>query len=186
LKFLVLCAPLLLLAPDGLAKSGKKRGGKKGKGAEAAATYVPPYGMAGCGLGSLVFKEDTKVAQITAATLNGTGVQTSAISSTHSSGCKEQAGEAALRVEQEVFVAANLRALEEDVTAGGGDFTQAFAQVLGCEDEASYGELLTTSRANYDRIFTSDDAQVVYSQYMAALRANPALTVRCARVVAKS
>ncbi len=185
----LVCAPLLLAAPGAFAKD--KKGGKKGagkkekKGSEAAATYVPPYGMAGCGLGSLVFKDDSKGAQITAGTLNITGLQTSAISSTGSSNCKEQAGGAALRIEQEVFVAANLRALEEDVSAGGGSYAHAFAQVLGC-DGASEGEFIETSRVNYQRIFTSDDANVVYAQYMSALRANPKLTASCERVVAKS
>jgi hypothetical protein len=168
----------------GKEKKEKKEEGKKG-GKEAAATYTPPYGMAGCGLGSLVFKDDTMMAQVTAGTLNATGFQTSAISSTHSSNCQERAGEAALRVEQEVFVAANLRALEEDVSAGGGSYTEAFAPGLGCEG-AQYDAFIATSKANYQAIFNSDDAQVVYAQYMQALRANPELNTRCERVIAKS
>ena len=186
----LVCTPLLVSAP---ASAKEKKGGKKAaagkkekKGAEAAATYMPPYGMAGCGLGSIVFKDDSKGSQITAGTLNITGLQTFAISSTQSSNCKEQASGAAMRVEQQVFVAANLRALEEDVSSGGGTYAQAFAQVLGCNNEGDYGEFLETSRVNYERIFTSDDAQLVYAQYMNALRANPKLTARCERVVVKS
>lgn len=159
---------------------------KKPQSTEAAAMYVPPYGMAGCGLGSLVFKDDSKGTQIAGATVNATGLQSFVILSSQSSNCKEQATGAALSAEQQVFVAANLRALEEEVSAGGGAYTQAFAQVLGCDGGVDYDEFLQTSRRHYQQIFTSDDAVIVYAQYMRALRANPKLTARCERVTASS
>lgn len=187
---LLLCAPLILSASEGLAKSkrAKKKKGAKNESSEAAGatgggSYA--YGMAGCGLGSVVFKTDSKGSQITASTLNGTGFQTSAISSTHSSNCGT-AKEEAYRMEQEVFVAANLRNLEVDVSAGGGHFVQAFAEVLGCSATDNYGEFIEVSRANFNDIFGVPDPSVVYSRYMQALRGNAKLMNGCERMVYKS
>lgn len=180
----LLCLPLLVASPDAWAKK-KKKGAKKGnKGSEAAATYVPAYGMAGCGLGSVMLKEDSKMSQTFAGTTNGSSNNQTFAISTGSSNCRDQAPEAALRIEQEVFVAANLRGLEKDVSAGGGEYTEAFAEVLGCHDEEDYEEFLETSRAHFEQIFASADAFKVYAQYIGALRANPKLAAHCERVVA--
>ena len=122
------------------------------------------------------------VMQTIAATLNGTGYQTSAISCTHSSNCKETKDEAA-KAEQEVFVASNLRSLESDVSSGGGDYTHAFADVLGCLDDGNYDEFLEVSRANYADIFSVSDPEVVYAHYLQALRSSPRLVKGCQRIV---
>ncbi len=186
----LLCAPLTFLATDGLAKGKndkKKKGEKKGeKAADGGGSgYAAPYGMAGCGLGSLVIHEDTMVMQTFAATLNATGYQLSAISITHSSNCTSGKEEAAV-MEQEVFVAANLRALESDVSSGGGDYAHAFADVLGCAGDGNYSEFLEVSRSNYEDIFGDNDPQVVYARYIQALRGSNKLVNGCERMVFKS
>lgn len=194
---LLLCAPLLF-AGEGFAagKNDKKKkkekaaAGEKAKkgdkgeegGGGGGGTYA--YGMAGCGLGSLVIKSDTKGGQITASTLNSTGYQTSAITTGSSNCAKEK--EAAYRMEQEVFVAANLRNLEVDVSTGGGTYVQAFAEVLGCSEAGQYGEFLEVSRANFKDIFGASDPQVVYTRYMQALRSSAKLMTGCERFVYKS
>jgi hypothetical protein len=188
---LLLCAPLLLTAGEGFAKPKKKKGAasgekaprKKNEGGGGGGTYA--YGMAGCGLGSVVFKNDTKGSQITASTLNSTGFQTSAISCTGSSNCSKDNAEAH-RMEQEVFVAANLRNLEVDVSSGGGTYVQAFAEVLGCSSDDNYGEFLEVSRANFKDIFGASDPSVVYARYMQALRGSSKLANGCERMVYKS
>jgi hypothetical protein len=168
---------------EGGGKKGKK--GKKGEEDEGGSGYSAPYGMAGCGLGSVVIKNDTKVSQITAATLNGTGYQTSAISCTHSSNCKYDKEETA-RAEQAVFIAANLRALEVDVSSGGGEYSHALAQVLGCTGEGQYDRFLEMSRTNYTTIFSSSDPNEVYENYLHVLRAEGKLATDCERVFFKT
>jgi hypothetical protein len=166
--------------PKKSAKKGKKKGGD-----DEGGSYQAPYGMAGCGLGSVVIKSDTKFPQITAATLNGTGYQTSAISCSHSSNCKKEDKDTA-QMEQAVFVAANLRALEVDVSSGGGEYTHAFAQVLGCTGEGQYDRFLEMSRTNYSTIFSSSDPQEVYENYLHVLRAEGKLAADCERVYLKT
>jgi len=199
---LLLCAPLMFAAGEGLAKgkNDKKKkapagekAAKKGKGAKDGEEAAEgdgggghyAYGMAGCGLGSTVFKTDSKGSQISASILNTTGLQTSAISCTHSSNCGTDKAEA-YQMEQKVFVAANLRNLEVDVSSGGGSYVQAFAEVLGCSADDNYGEFLEVSRANFKDIFGANDPAVVYSRYMQALRGNAKLMNGCDRMVYKS
>ena len=184
---ILLCsvAAVMMTAAPAMAKDKKKEKKKdkeKDKAAassEAPASYQAPYGMAGCGLGSLVIKTDN-IMQIFAVTLNGTGFQTIAISSVHSSNCTPAKADQA-REEQEVFIAANMRALEEDVTSGGGDYAHAFAEVLGCGGTTEYAEFLETSRANYRDIFASADPADVHQRYLRVLRANPRLAT-CERM----
>ncbi len=194
---ILLCAPLLFAAGEGFAKGKNDKKKKKAPAGEKAkkdaekggdeegsgGTYA--YGMAGCGLGSTIIKSDTKGGQITASTLNGIGLQTSAISCTQSSNCQKDK-EAAHRMEQEVFVAANLRNLEVDVSVGGGSYIQAFAEVLGCSADDDYGEFLEFSRAHFSDIFGASDPSVVYSRYMQALRGNAKLMTGCERMIYKS
>lgn len=180
---IALCLAFALTAGEAFA--GKKKGkgkGKKGKAAEAS-SYQAPYGMAGCGLGSVVIKSDTPFPQATAVTLNGIGMnQISAISCSKSSNCGEPKPEVA-RQEQQVFIASNLASLEKDVSVGGGQFTEALAQVLGCTDTDEYARLLAVSRANYARIFSNVDAGLVYDQYMQVLRSDDILAKGCERVL---
>lgn len=70
---------------------------------ESLSTYTPAYNMAGCGLGSLIIKDDGMV-QIFASTTNGTGVQTFGITS-GTSNCV--AGQQDTSAEREVFLDVN-------------------------------------------------------------------------------
>jgi hypothetical protein len=92
------------------------------------------YGMAGCGLGSMLFEKDnTTFMQILAATTNGTfGNQTFGITS-GTSNCVA-AGTVALEREQIAFAEVNFRDLKRNMAAGQGEFVNAFATLLGCED----------------------------------------------------
>lgn len=112
------------------------------------------YGMAGCGLGSIVFKEDGGV-QILAATTNGsTYTQFFGITS-GTSNCTGRAKNTA--AEQEVFIRNNYAQLSTQAAQGEGEHMNAFAELLGCERE----ELLRFSQENRDRIFATDDPQQV-------------------------
>ncbi len=120
------------------------------------------YGTAGCGLGSLVFKDQPGAVQILAATTNGTfGTQTFGITS-GTSNCgtgllKSQNGKAA------EFAAANMDNLARDIAQGKGESLAAFAELMNvpAPQQAAFNLKL---QQNFDKIFTSDKvvaAQVV-------------------------
>jgi hypothetical protein len=125
--------------------------------------YGPPgysgawYGMAGCGLGSLLFgPNDTPMAQILAATTNATfGSQTFGITS-GTSNCVSNGVVRAER-EQEAFAEVNFTDLKRNMATGGGEFLTAFATLLGC-DQAVTPALAKMTQAKYERILPSEAA----------------------------
>ena len=115
------------------------RGGYYGGGP----SYGPPggyaggyYGMAGCGLGSLIFGPvDDPFAQVLAATTNGTfASQTFGISS-GTSNCLP-GGVVRAEREQAAFAEVNFLDLKRNMAAGGGEYLRSFAALLGCEESA--------------------------------------------------
>ena len=111
------------------------------------------YGLAGCGLGSMVFEKNTKVHQVFAATTNGTfGTQTFGISS-GTSNCTG-GGVAKIEREQELFVEANLNTLTEEMAQGKGETLFAFAGILGCRDASAFGKF---TQANYGVLSKTSD-----------------------------
>lgn len=126
--------------------------------AAASMTFLPAkeanagsYGMAGCGLGSLVIKSNG-IAQIFAATTNGTSYSQTLGITTGTSNCTP--GGAAFREhEQEVFVAVNFESLEKEMAAGKGEKLDAFSALMGCKSSAAFGSM---ARENYTSFFADD------------------------------
>ena len=92
------------------------------------------YGMAGCGLGSLLIKDNTTLMQVIAATLNGTGYQTFGITS-GTSNCTS-GGVVKAQREQAAFAEVNFQDLKRNMATGGGEFLTSFSSLLGCEESA--------------------------------------------------
>lgn len=119
----------------------------------AGAAYAGGQNDAGCGLGSMLFKEDKPVHQIVAATTNGSfGNQTFGIT-TGTIGCSS-GGLIKAGKEREVFVATNLRSLERELAAGSGQYAASLAALSGCS--AAPEKFLAVTKANYENIFTGD------------------------------
>lgn len=102
----------------------------------AKAANAQGYGMAGCGLGSLLFGNDnTTLMQILAATTNGTfGSQTFGITS-GTSNCTS-GGVVKAEREQAAFAEVNFQDLKRNMASGGGEYLMSFSTLLGCEDAA--------------------------------------------------
>jgi hypothetical protein len=102
----------------------------------ASAARAQGYGMAGCGLGSLLFGNDnTVLMQVLAATTNGTfGTQTFGITS-GTSNCT-MGGVVKAEREQAAFAEVNFQDLKRNMAAGGGEYLTSFSTLLGCEDSA--------------------------------------------------
>lgn len=102
------------------------------------------YGMAGCGLGSIVFGDKPGMVQIFAATLNGTGVQTFAIS-TGTSNCEGLSSSA----KQTQFIETNKLALEKDLARGQGENLLALREVMGCKNISFSQDMVSNYRRGF-------------------------------------
>jgi hypothetical protein len=119
----------------------------------ASAAHAQGYGMAGCGLGSLVFKGND-MTQILAATTNGTfASQTFGITS-GTSNCSS-GGVIKAQREQAAFAEVNFQDLKRNMATGGGEFLTSFATLLGCEELAKPA-LAQMTQSKYEAILPSD------------------------------
>ncbi len=137
------------------------------------------YGMAGCGLGSLVMKENSLVMQVLAATTNGTsGSQTFGITS-GTSNCVS-GGMVKAQREQTAFAEVNFQDLKRNMATGGGEFVVSFASLLGCEDRAKAGFVKMT-QDKYETIFTNAKTTPIQmlQTVKSEIKANPALSASC-------
>lgn len=107
---------------------------------------------AGCGLGSMLFKEQKPVHQVLAATTNGCfGNQTFGIT-TGTLGCTS-GGMIKSSKEREVFTATNIRAIEREMAAGKGQYVSSLAALSGCG--AKSDEFGAMAKAKYEKLFPS-------------------------------
>lgn len=116
-------------------------------GAEEA--KAGPYGMAGCGLGSVVFGDAPGMVQIFAATTNGTFASQTFGITFGTSNCVDGSGGVA---STRSFVETNREVLAKDISRGSGETIATLATLAGCSDETSVGRTL---QSNFGRIFPS-------------------------------
>ena len=137
----------------------------------------------GCGLGAQVFKGQSGVApHVLAATTNGTsGNQTFGITS-GTSGCKADAV-VKQEVEQQMFVAANLDNLSQEMAQGQGEYLHALAGLMGCPGSVQ-GEFANLSQEKYAVLFPTADAQpmAVLIGLKSEMAGRPALAASCTRI----
>jgi len=104
-----------------------------------AARGKATYGLAGCGLGSLVFGDQKGAIQILAATTNSLfGSQTFGITSGTSNCVDSAAGSAGAKV----FIEGNREALAKDVARGNGETITTLSAMAGCKDAKAVGAAL--------------------------------------------
>jgi uncharacterized protein YdbL (DUF1318 family) len=102
------------------------------------------YGVAGCGLGSMVFGNQEGIVQVLAATLNATGVQTFGITS----GTSNCGHGLFAKAEINSFIQSNAVALENDIARGQGETLSTLNNMLGCSSQFS-----GTLQKNYKDIY---------------------------------
>ncbi|MDZ4185587.1 MAG: DUF3015 family protein [Desulfuromonadales bacterium] len=121
--------------------------------AMASTSFAASYGAAGCGLGSVLFKDQPGPIQVVAATTNGiSGNQTFGITSgTLNCGAPLYASNNQINN----FVAENMDTLARDIAQGQGATLTAFAELLQIP-AAEQGEFANKLQANFDKVFTSD------------------------------
>jgi hypothetical protein len=118
--------------------------------------FAADYGAAGCGLGSLAFKEND-MTQILAATTNGTfGSQTFGLTF-GTSNCTNK-GLVKLSMARESFIEANYKDLSRDAAAGKGEYVTNLASLYGFTPENT-GKFVMLLQKNHTAIFASNNAQ---------------------------
>jgi len=158
-------------------------------GSASRAHAAGPYGMAGCGLGSLLFGADnSKLMQILAATTNGTfASQTFGITS-GTSNCVE-GGVVKAEREQAAFAEVNFQDLKRNMAAGGGEYLTSFSSLLGCTD-ASKATFFKMTQEKYESILPSEKTTPIamLTSLKLQIKATPALAVSCSdeRAVARA
>ncbi|TGK31497.1 DUF3015 domain-containing protein [Leptospira gomenensis] len=111
----------------------------------------PAYGMAGCGLGSLIIKDNGFV-QIFAATSNGFYYNQSFGMTSGTSNCTTD-GIVNNDKAKEIFVHMNYESLEQEIAMGKGEKLSSLATLFGCSaDSKRFKEV---AKENYSKIFTT-------------------------------
>lgn len=146
-----------------------------------AAAHAKGYGLAGCGLGSIVFGDKPGIIQVLAATTNGTFYSQTFGITTGTSNCTDD-GVVQSSKEQEAFIEANYASLSKDMAAGQGEYLSALSTLMGCS-ETVQNEFFSTTQSHHSDVFAPNaTASQVVQNVKATASANPALASNCSRL----
>ncbi len=143
-------------------------------GYSGSAFAARKYGMAGCGLGSMVF--GTGNPQISAATTNNSFGQPYAIT-TGTSNCSPEP-EATAVLKQESFVVANYATLSKELAQGQGQSVAGLAEVLGCESSV-LPEFGSFAQSKYDALFLAPGSMAMLDKLKLEMASNETLSSSC-------
>jgi len=118
-----------------------------------SSSFAYNYGMAGCGLGSMAFRDQPGKIQIVAALLNHFVVpQTSAIS-TGTSNCTEVSSADVANQ----YIESNSDSLKKDIAQGSGETLKGLLTLWGCGNVEKVGANL---QSNFQQIYDGSDNNV--------------------------
>lgn len=139
------------------------------------------YGMAGCGLGSMAFKDNDKLSQLLASCTNGTfGTQTFGISS-GTSNCTSN-GVAKLDKETEMFVEVNNDVLLKEISQGKGETLTSFSTIMGCSDSKAFSKGL---QSNYKNISAAKGNEQFLNTVKTTIESDASLSKTCKLVASR-
>ena len=161
----LLAAAALLAATTAVAQSKTEQDLRKGLRGQPGT-----YGSAGCGLGSMAFKNQPGGLQIIAATLNGICANQTFGITFGTSNC----GPSLFAQGTRNFVEANREVLAKDIARGEGEAVGALTVINACEDSRTVGAAL---QRRFGAIFPSVDVSdaAVTDAILETLHADPAL-----------
>lgn len=146
----------------------------------SATAMAEGYGMAGCGLGSVVNAEmgwshDDK--QLFAATTNGIagsqmfGITTGTSNCGAAASSKAEGMKKKKKVAQEVYLQYNLAQLKAESAQGKGETLGGLATVFGCQNQltGTYDDFASATQRHHAEIFGSNDTQVVWQNLQDAM-----------------
>ncbi len=148
--------------------------------------YAGTQNDAGCGLGSLVFKENNVPQQILAGTTNNSISPQSSAITTGTSGCTAaNGGSKSARAEwrQERFATQNWRDLNRQMASGGGEYVSTLSKLMGCSKK-SQGAFAHFAQTHYSLI--TGGPKAVPSQVIKGLRKalarDPNMSLSCSLI----
>ncbi|MEY4632190.1 MAG: hypothetical protein RIQ81_2310 [Pseudomonadota bacterium] len=147
--------------------------------ASSSAFAARKYGMAGCGLGSIVMGK--RGSQLSAATTNSTAYSQIFGITSGTSNCKPDKVTTAM-IEQEQFLTANLLVIEKEMSQGGGETVAALGETFGCEG-ASKDIAVQVLSDNHDAIFANPGVEKIRDAATEALQGNSETAKGCNRLV---
>jgi hypothetical protein len=134
------------------------------------------YGVAGCGLGSIVFGPKPGMIQVIAATVNGTaGSQTFGISSGTSNCDIPQMG-----MEAAAYLEVNREVASREAARGEGETLDNLATIFKCSDFTAFRSQM---KSNYDKVFhPENDSYEASRAIMNEIKTNSQLSNTCAQL----
>lgn len=136
------------------------------------------YGMAGCGLGSIVFGDKPGMIQIASSILNNWFFPQSSAITSGTSNCVDTPG---TQASAQLFITANREALEKDISRGNGETLSNLSQIMGCDNSSVFGSKL---QSNYGKIFPSASVstETVVDSIMNTVESDSQLSKSCSFV----
>ena len=138
---------------------------------------------AGCGLGKTLWEgQSGLLANVLAATTNGTSGNNTFGMTSGTSGCDKDAV-ILNEKEQEVFVAVNLENLSQEMAQGSGEHLRALATLMGCSTNV-YTDFAGMTQAKYGELFPVADTGTpeLLSGLKREMSAHPTLSAGCTRI----
>ncbi len=148
-----------------------------GQAEEKHSGYKVPYGMAGCGLGTLIITENTKWNQVGAAIVNNFFFPQSTAITLGVSNCTDETPAKTAAMEQKVFITANMNSLTKEASQGQGEHLQALAEIFGCPTS----EFAKLSQTRYKNIYENNEPTQVLNNYLSEVKTNETLSKSCVR-----
>lgn len=146
----------------------------------STAVEAKKYGMAGCGLGSLIITNNDKT-QIFAATSNGIYYnQTFGITS----GTSNCTADGVVKQEkvQELFVTMNYDSLGQEMASGKGEKLESLGSLLGCSSD-SLSRFGQVTKENYAKLITEDSTPAsVLSAVKSEVKSDKILAKSCSQI----
>ncbi len=140
-----------------------------------SASFSREYGLAGCGLGSVVMGK--KGGQISAGTTNGTSSNQMFGITAGTLNCVDSASaEVASRIDH--FILVNRTQIQGDVARGNGETIAAISSYMGCE--SSSNQIGAELKSNYSAIFNQEaKANEITDSIITVILSKPALAQQC-------
>lgn len=145
---------------------------------KAKKAYAREYGLAGCGLGSVIVGK--KGGQIFAATTNSTVYNQMFGITFGTLNCTDEANNEVAK-NMDGFVAVNKVALASDIARGGGETLANLSTMMGCDQAADVGGEMQKS---FRQIFpdASQAPNEITDNIITVVRQNDSLAPRCKKI----
>lgn len=146
-----------------------------------SSAFAGGYGMAGCGLGSMVMPSAGGGNQVTAATTNGTFFSQPIGITAGTSNCLPP-GQTAMLNRQEQFFTSNVTVLSKEMSQGRGNHLAAFAETFGCTGSGARS-FNTEMKGNYKEIFSAPGTGAMFQRVRKVINKSKTLNKSCDKLV---